>query len=164
MSLESKITLLAQRIGTEVKRMKAAAIVADVVAVYDNTATGQNYAGTESDIAHYDTADLTAKDVVMVLHDETHDGNAAYYRWSKTDSEFKFEIAEVAFELKAATTTDLGGIILYDAALGTGKQKAAVFLDTDKKAYADMASYYDKDDIGDIDHDFVSDFETAMNA
>lgn len=164
MSLESKITLLAQRIGTEVKRMKAAAIVADVVAVYDKTATGQNYAGTESDIASYDDSDLTDKDVVMVLHDETHDGKVSYYRWSKATSAFAYEISEEKATIKAATTTELGGMILYSAALGTGVQKAAVFLDTDSKAYADMASYWDKDDIGAIDHDFVNDFETAMNA
>ena len=164
MSLESKITLLAQRIGTEVKRMKAAAIVADVVAVYDNTATDQNYSGSESDLQHYDTSDMTAKDIVMVLHDETHKGNASYYRWNKATSLFEYEISESKFELTAATTTDLGAIKLYDAALGRGVEKAAVFLDTDNKAYADMASYWDKDDIGEVDHDFVKDFEDAMNA
>lgn len=53
----------------EVERLENNPDVADIVATY-------------ADLQAYDTSQLTDKDVIRVLQDETHDGDSTYYRWS----------------------------------------------------------------------------------
>lgn len=45
---------------------------------------------TYADLQAYDTSDLGDKDVIRVLNDETHDGESAYYRWDKPNSQWVF--------------------------------------------------------------------------
>lgn len=139
-NVESGLTALAKRVGVEIKSLKAASIVADVVAVYDNTASGN--AGTETDIAHYSTDVLTDNDVVLVLKDETHDKQKAYYRWNGTA--FVFEVAEDKVEHPIATTTEPGavqpdgttitiadGVISYNLPAATNTTLGGVIIDKD---------------------------------
>lgn len=53
----------------EVERLENNPDVADIVATY-------------ADLQAYPTSQLTDKDVIRVLQDETHDGESTYYRWS----------------------------------------------------------------------------------
>ena len=53
----------------EVERLENNPDVADIVATY-------------ADLQAYPTSQLTDKDVIRVLQDETHDGDSTYYRWS----------------------------------------------------------------------------------
>lgn len=53
----------------EVERLENNPDVVDIVATY-------------ADLQAYDTSQLTDKDVIRVLQDETHDGDSTYYRWS----------------------------------------------------------------------------------
>ena len=39
---------------------------------------------TYTDLESYDTSNLTADDIIIVLHDETHDNSVSYYRWNTT--------------------------------------------------------------------------------
>lgn len=55
----------------EVERLENNPDVADIVATY-------------ADLQAYPTSQLTDKDVIRVLQDETHDGSSTYYRWSTT--------------------------------------------------------------------------------
>lgn len=55
----------------EVERLENNPDVADIVATY-------------ADLQAYPTSQLTDKDVVRVLQDETRDGDSTYYRWSTT--------------------------------------------------------------------------------
>ena len=137
MPVESGITALAQRVGLEIKTLKAASIVADVVACYDNTSTG--HAGTETDILHYDVTNLTDKDVVLVLKDEEHDGQKAYYRYNAAGTNLVFEIAEDKVDHPIATLTTFGavkpdgstisisdGVISYDLPTATASRLGGV--------------------------------------
>ena len=108
MPVESGITALAQRVGLEIKTLKAASIVADVVACYDNTSTG--HAGTETDILHYDVTGLTDKDIVLVLKDEEHDNQKSYYRYDAAGTNLAFEIAEDKVDHPIATLTTFGAV------------------------------------------------------
>lgn len=56
-------------IEDEVERLENNPDVVDIVATY-------------ADLQAYDTSQLTDKDVIRVLQDETHDGDSTYYRWS----------------------------------------------------------------------------------
>lgn len=108
MPVESGITALAQRVGLEIKTLKAASIVADVVACYDNTSTG--HTGSETDIAHYVTSALTDKDIVLVLKDETNEDQKAYYRFNKATNALVLEVAEDKIDHPIATSTTFGAV------------------------------------------------------
>lgn len=56
-------------IEDEVERLENNPDVVDIVATY-------------ADLQAYDTSQLTDKDVIRVLQDETRDGDSTYYRWS----------------------------------------------------------------------------------
>lgn len=54
----------------EVERLENNPDVVDIVATYQ-------------DLQDYDTSELTDKDIIRVLQDETHDGESTYYRYNK---------------------------------------------------------------------------------
>ena len=43
-----------------------------------------------AELQAYDTSTLGDKDIIRVLRDETHDGESAYYRWDKPNSQWIF--------------------------------------------------------------------------
>lgn len=45
---------------------------------------------TYADLQAYDTSKLGDKDIIRVLADETHNGDSAYYRWDKENSQWVF--------------------------------------------------------------------------
>ena len=61
----------------EVERLENNPDVADIVATY-------------ADLQSYDTSQLTDKDVIRVLQDETHDGDSTYYRWSTSTNTWTY--------------------------------------------------------------------------
>ena len=61
----------------EVEELKNNPDVVDIVATY-------------ADLQSYDTSQLTDKDVIRVLQDETHDGDSTYYRWSTSTSTWTY--------------------------------------------------------------------------
>lgn len=61
----------------EVERLENNPDVADIVATY-------------ADLQAYDKTQLTDKDVIRVLQDETHDGDSTYYRYSTDTQAFTY--------------------------------------------------------------------------
>lgn len=61
----------------EVERLENNPDVVDIVATY-------------ADLQSYDTSQLTDKDVIRVLQDETHDGDSTYYRWSTSTNTWTY--------------------------------------------------------------------------
>lgn len=66
-----------QAVEDEVERLENNPDVADIVATY-------------ADLQAYPTSQLTDKDVIRVLQDETHDGDSTYYRWSTSTSTWTY--------------------------------------------------------------------------
>lgn len=58
--------------------------------------------GTYADLEAYDTSKLNDNDIIKVLQDETHDGETAYYRWSKTTETFTLIGEEGPYYTKSA--------------------------------------------------------------
>lgn len=95
----------------EVERLENNPDVADIVATY-------------ADLQSYDTSQLTDKDVIRVLQDETHDGDSTYYRWSTSTSTWTY-IGEskqyTDFVGTDGTTAGTAGLVPAPATTDTDK-------------------------------------------
>lgn len=95
----------------EVERLENNPDVADIVATY-------------ADLQSYDTSQLTDKDVIRVLQDETHDGDSTYYRWSTATNTWTY-IGEskqyTDFVGTDGTTAGAAGLVPAPAATDAGK-------------------------------------------
>lgn len=95
----------------EVERLENNPDVADIVATY-------------ADLQAYDTSQLTDKDVIRVLQDETRDGDSTYYRWS-TDTNTWTYIGEskqyTDFVGTDGTTAGEAGLVPAPATTDAGK-------------------------------------------
>ena len=80
----------------EVERLENNPDVADIVATY-------------ADLQAYDTSQLTDKDIIRILQDETHDGYSTYYRWNAATSQFDYIGKVDAFVFEEFTFTLLDG-------------------------------------------------------
>ena len=80
----------------EVQRIKNNPDVADIVATY-------------AALQNYPTSQLTDKDVIRVLEDETHDGASTYYRWSTSTQTFTYIGKAGSYYTKSETDTLLNG-------------------------------------------------------
>lgn len=90
--LEGETASLQQQIDD----IKNSPDVVDVVATY-------------ADLMAYDTQYLGDNDVIRVLRDETHDGQSAYYRWDKPNSQWAFIGTVGDYYTKQQVDTLLGG-------------------------------------------------------
>lgn len=95
----------------EVERLENNPDVADIVATY-------------ADLQSYDTSQLTDKDVIRVLQDETHDGDSTYYRWSTATNTWTY-IGEskqyTDFVGTDGTTAGTAGLVPAPATTDAGK-------------------------------------------
>lgn len=95
----------------EVERLENNPDVVDIVATY-------------VDLQSYDTSQLTDKDVIRVLQDETHDGDSTYYRWSTSTNTWTY-IGEskqyTDFVGTDGTTAGAAGLVPAPAATDTDK-------------------------------------------
>lgn len=95
----------------EVERLENNPDVADIVATY-------------ADLQSYDTSQLTDKDIVRVLQDETHDGDSTYYRWSTSTNTWTY-IGEskqyTDFVGTDGTTAGTAGLVPAPATTDAGK-------------------------------------------
>ena len=66
-----------QAVEDEVERLENNPDVTDIVATY-------------TDLQAYDTSQLTDKDIIRVLADESHDGMSTYYRWDASTGQFTY--------------------------------------------------------------------------
>ncbi len=64
---------------------------------------------TYQDLQNYDTTQLTDKDIIRVLNDNTHDGYSTYYRWNATTNQFDYVGKVDAFVFEEFTFTLLDG-------------------------------------------------------
>lgn len=62
---------------------------------------------TYAELQSYDTSKLGDNDVIKVLNDETHNGAITYYRWNKTEGEWKYVGATGPYYTKAETDEKL---------------------------------------------------------
>lgn len=76
----------------EIDQLKNSPDVVDIVDSY-------------ADLQAYDTSELSDKDVIRVLTDETHDNESSYYRWDKTNNQWVFIGAVEGYYTKAQTDT-----------------------------------------------------------
>lgn len=124
----------------EVERLENNPDVADIVATY-------------ADLQAYPTSQLTDKDVVRVLQDETHDGSSTYYRWSTTTQTWTYigESKQYSdFVGTDGTTAGTAGLVPAPATTDAGK-----FLKADG-TWDDAGSMYTAGDGIDITNDVVS--------
>lgn len=95
----------------EVERLENNPDVADIVATY-------------ADLQSYDTSQLTDKDIIRVLQDETHDGDSTYYRWSTSTNTWTY-IGEskqyTNFVGTDGTTAGTAGLVPAPATTDTDK-------------------------------------------
>lgn len=95
----------------EVERLENNPDVVDIVATY-------------ADLQSYDTSQLTDKDIVRVLQDETHDGDSTYYRWSTSTNTWTY-IGEskqyTDFVGTDGTTAGTAGLVPAPATTDAGK-------------------------------------------
>lgn len=95
----------------EVERLENNPDVVDIVATY-------------ADLQSYDTSQLTDKDVIRVLQDETHDGDSTYYRWSTSTNTWTY-IGEskqyTDFVGTDGTTAGTSGLVPAPATTDAGK-------------------------------------------
>ena len=131
----------------EVERLENNPDVADIVATY-------------ADLQSYDTSQLTDKDVIRVLQDETHDGDSTYYRWSTATNTWTY-IGEskqyTDFVGTDGTTAGAAGLVPAPATTDAGK-----FLKADG-TWADAAgSTYAAGDGIDITNDVISATNTGL--
>lgn len=64
---------------------------------------------TYADLQAYDTQNVTDKDIIRVLNDETHDGYSTYYRYSKSTDTWTYIGKVDAFVFEEFTFTLLNG-------------------------------------------------------
>lgn len=95
----------------ELERLENNPDVVDIVATY-------------ADLQAYDTSQLTDKDIIRVLQDETRDGNSTYYRWSTTTNTWTY-IGEskqyTDFVGTNGTTAGKAGLVPAPATTDAGK-------------------------------------------
>lgn len=95
----------------EIEDIKNNPDVVDVVATY-------------ADLQDYDTSQLTDKDVIRVLQDETHNDESTYYRWSATAQSWTY-IGEskqyTDFVGTDGTTAGTNGLVPAPATTDAGK-------------------------------------------
>lgn len=95
----------------EVERLENNPDVVDIVATY-------------ADLQDYDTSQLTDKDIIRVLQDETHNDDSTYYRWSATAQSWTY-IGEskqyTDFVGTDGTTAGTAGLVPAPATTDAGK-------------------------------------------
>lgn len=126
----------------EVERLENNPDVADIVATY-------------ADLQAYPTSQLTDKDVVRVLQDETHDGDSTYYRWSTSTNTWTYigeskqytdfvgtdgTSAGTAGLVPAPATTDAGKFLKADGTWDTAGGSSVNVVQTTGTSTTDVMS------------------------
>ena len=88
----------AQHLQDEIDTIEAGTDVTDVV-------------GTYEDLEEYNTSQLTDKDIIKVLQDETHDNAQTYWRWSASNQEFSY-VGEIATPPVTSVNSKVGEVVL----------------------------------------------------
>lgn len=129
----------AEKLIERIKTLENNPDVVDIVATY-------------ADLQAYDTSQLTDKDVIRVLQDETHDGDSTYYRWSTATNTWTY-IGEskqyTDFVGTDGTTAGEAGLVPAPATTDAGK-----FLKADG-TWDDAGSTYTAGDGIDITNDVI---------
>lgn len=87
------------RLDEEVQEIKNNPDVFDIVNTY-------------ADLQAYDTQQLTDKDIIRVLNDETHDGYSTYYRYDKQNDTWTYIGKVDSFVFEEFTFTLLDGTVV----------------------------------------------------
>lgn len=105
----------------EIEHMKQNPDVVDIVATY-------------ADLEAYDKTQLTDKDIIRVLEDETHDGKSTYYRYSVAIDDFVFvgEIPTGSGVTEIALTGTSGTLTATQIATVLDASKYVVFVNGGK--------------------------------